>query len=78
MHVDKLVYLVIILGAFILTGCASTNKILELSSEINTLNKKVDQIEDNINVLKPELDCVKNEAIRANKRLDNQSLFYRK
>lgn len=78
MNFTKLVYPVIVFGSFILISCASTTKVVELSSEMHKLSTKIDKIEDNINVLKPEIENIKNEAIRANKRLDNQSIFYRK
>lgn len=78
MNVRKLVYPVIICSSFILISCVNSTKVTELSSEIHELNTKIDQIENNINILKPEIENIKNETIRANKRLDNQSLFYRK
>lgn len=78
MNLERLVYPMIVLGSCILISCASTTKVMELSSEIHKLNVKIDKIEDNINVLQPEVERIKNEAVKANKRLDNQSMFYRK
>lgn len=78
MNFNKLVYPMIVLGSFILISCASTTSVVKLSSEVHELNEKIDKIEDNINVLKPEIEHIKNEAIKANKRLDNQNIFYRK
>lgn len=78
MNFRKLIYPTVMLSSFVLTSCASTNRVVELSSEVHKLNTKIDQIENNINILKPEVENIKSEVIRANKRLDNQSIFYRK
>lgn len=78
MNCEKLAYPIVVLGSFILMSCASTTRVLELSSEMHRLNTKIDVVEDKINFLKPEIENIKNETARANKRLDNQSVFYRK
>lgn len=67
-----------ILGSLTLISCAKTAQIKELSSEIQDINNKVDKIHDNCDLLQSQVDHNKNEAIRANKRLDNQIPFYHK
>lgn len=79
MCLNTLIYPVVFVSLFMFIGCASTTKMEELSSEVYKLNTKIDQIEENVSVLKPEIERIKNEAVRANKRLDNQqSVLYRK
>lgn len=78
MHYDKLVCSVIMLGFLFLTSCASTNQVTELSTEIKEINDKVSQINDRVDTLKIEVNQNKNEAMRANKRLDNQVSLYHK
>lgn len=78
MNRDRLICSVIILSSFILASCASTTKIIELSSEVRDLSGKIDQISSDIDNLRPEVEKNKSEAARANQRLDNQITSYHK
>ncbi|CAD83431.1 major outer membrane lipoprotein [Candidatus Blochmanniella floridana] len=78
MNFRKLICFTLTISSLILIGCASTSQITELSSEIQKLNRKIDQVNENINVLNPAIEQIKNEANRANKRLDNQISIYKK
>lgn len=78
MNGDRLICSVIILSSFILSSCASTNKVKELSSEVHDLSERIDQISSDIDVLRPEIEKTKNEAARANQRIDNQVTSYHK
>lgn len=79
MGYHKLVcFFTIIFSALVLTNCASTNQVTELYSTMQTLNKKIDQVNNDIDILRPDIEYAKNEATRANKRLDNKVSFYRK
>lgn len=69
---------VIILSSFVLANCASTTKIKELSSEMRDLSERIDQISSDIDVLRPEIEKTKNEATRANQRIDNQITSFHK
>lgn len=75
---NKLIYSIIILGSLILTNCARTHQITELSSEVQNMNNKLNQVNDKVNLLYSEVEKSKNDAIRANKRLDNQISVYHK
>ncbi|AGC03643.1 Major outer membrane lipoprotein 1 [Candidatus Blochmanniella chromaiodes str. 640] len=78
MNRNRLICSAIILSSFLLANCASTNKIKELSSEVHDLNERIDQISSDIDVLRPEIEKTKNEAARANQRIDNQITSYHK
>lgn len=78
MNPNKLVYSIVILGSLTLMSCAKTNQITELSSEIKNINDKVNEVTDRVDLLNSEIEQSKNEAMRANKRLDNQISFFHK
>lgn len=78
MNSNRLICSAIILSSFVLASCASTTKIKELSSEVHDLNERIDQISSDIDVLRPEIEKTKNEAARANQRIDNQITSYHK
>ncbi|CUX96703.1 major outer membrane lipoprotein [Candidatus Doolittlea endobia] len=78
MNRTKLVVSAIILGSTLLAGCSSNAKIDQLSSDVQTLNAKVDQSSNDVNALRSDLQSVKDDAARANQRLDNQATSYRK
>ncbi|URJ24771.1 murein lipoprotein [Candidatus Blochmanniella camponoti] len=78
MNRNRLICSAIILSSFVLVSCASTTKIKELSSEVHDLNERIDQISSDIDVLRPEIEKTKNEAARANQRIDNQITSYHK
>lgn len=75
MNSNKLISPIIILGSLILTNCARTYQVIELSSEIQNVNKKVNKINNQIDLLQSEIEQNKNEVLHANKRLDNQAFF---
>lgn len=68
------------LSAILLTnGCANdAEQIEKLSSDINNLNIKSDQINKDLETIKKDVQLVQEEAIRANQRLDNQVNHYKK
>lgn len=69
----------LILGINLLSSCAANSpKIDKFSSEIQNLSTKTEQIEKNIDSIKDDIDSVKEETKRANQRLDNQVLNYKK
>lgn len=78
MNSTKLVLGAVILGSCLLAGCSSNAKIDHLSSDVQTLNAKVDQISNDVNVLRSDVQTAKDDAVRANQRLDNQATSYRK
>ncbi|ECR5099936.1 hypothetical protein F1I08_21785, partial [Salmonella enterica] len=45
------------------------------SSDIQTLNAKIDRLQRDINALRPEVYAAKAEASRANTRLDAKDFF---
>ncbi|AHF74151.1 major outer membrane lipoprotein [Candidatus Sodalis pierantonius str. SOPE] len=78
MNRTKLVLGAVILGSILLTGCSSNAKIDQLFSDVQTLNAKVDQISNDVNALRFDVQAAKDDAARANQRLDNQATSYRK
>jgi murein lipoprotein len=69
---------VVILGSTLLAGCSSNAKIDQLSSDVQTLNAKVDQLSNDVNAMRSDVQAAKDDAARANQRLDNQATKYRK
>ena len=67
----------LVLGAVIL-GCSSNAKIDQLSSDVQTLNAKVDQLSNDVNAMRSDVQAAKDDAARANQRLDNMATKYRK
>ncbi|KYP97484.1 murein lipoprotein [Sodalis-like endosymbiont of Proechinophthirus fluctus] len=78
MNRTKLALGTVILGSTLLAGCSSNTKIDQLSSDVQTLNAKVDQISNDVNVLRSDVQVAKDDAARANQRLDNQATSYHK
>lgn len=74
----KLSILAVLFSMSLLNGCANNDKIDQIASDLQNLNIKTDKIEKNINTLNGEIQSVKDEAIRANQRLDNQIVNYKK
>ena len=62
----------------LLAGCSSNAKIDQLSSDVQTLNAKVDQLSNDVNAIRSDVQAAKDDAARANQRLDNQAHSYRK
>ncbi|UVK76998.1 MAG: murein lipoprotein [Sodalis sp. Fle] len=78
MNCTKLVLGTVIWGSTFLAGCSGNARIDQLSSDVKTLNAKVDQISNDVNVLRSDVQESKDDAVRANQRLDNQASSYRK
>lgn len=78
MNRSKLVLGAVILGSALLAGCSSTAKIDQLSSDVQSLTAKVDQLSGDVNAIRSDVQAAKDEAARANQRLDNQAHSYRK
>ena len=74
----KLVLGAVILGSTLLAGCSSNAKIDQLSSDVQTLNAKVDQLSNDVNAMRSDVQAAKDDAARANQRLDNMATKYRK
>ncbi len=60
------------------TPAASNAKIDQLSSDVQTLNAKVDQLSNDVNAMRSDVQAAKDDAARANQRLDNMATKYRK
>ena len=78
MKATKLVLGAVILGSTLLAGCSSNAKIDQLSSDVQTLNAKVDQLSNDVNAMRSDVQAAKDDAARANQRLDNMATKYRK
>ncbi|PVZ84398.1 murein lipoprotein [Serratia sp. S1B] len=78
MNRTKLVLGAVILASTMLAGCSSTAKLDQLSSDVQTLNSKVDQLSNDVNAVRSDVQTAKDEAARANQRLDNMAHSYRK
>ena len=48
------------------------------TSDVQTLNAKVDQLSNDVNAMRSDVQAAKDDAARANQRLDNQAHSYRK
>ncbi|MFP1452097.1 major outer membrane lipoprotein [Escherichia coli] len=59
-------------------GCSSNAKIDQLSSDVQTLNAKVDQLSNDVNAMRSDVQAAKDDAARANQRLNNMATKYRK
>lgn len=75
---NKMVLGALVLAASVLAGCSSNAKIDQLRSDVNTLNAKVDQLSNDVNTVRSDVQAAKDDAARANQRLDNQVRTYRK
>ena len=78
MKATKLVLGAVILGPTQLTKYSSNAKIDQLSSDVQTLNAKVDQLSNDVNAMRSDVQAAKDDAARANQRLDNMATKYRK
>ena len=70
--------LALVMSAGLLAGCSSNAKIDQLSSDVQTLNAKVDQLSNDVNAMRSDVQAAKDDAARANQRLDNMATKYRK
>ncbi|MDR5610944.1 MULTISPECIES: major outer membrane lipoprotein [unclassified Arsenophonus] len=68
----------IVLASSLLAGCSNSSQINKLSSDVQTLNGKVDQLSNDVQSLRTDVQTAKDEAARANQRLDNQVRRYKK
>ena len=64
MKATKLVLGAVILGSTLLAGCSS--------------NAKIDQLCNDVNAMRSDVQAAKDDAARANQRLDNMATKYRK
>ncbi|CAK9885198.1 MAG: Major outer membrane prolipoprotein Lpp [Candidatus Erwinia impunctatus] len=78
MNRTKLVLGAVVLASTMLAGCANNTKLDQLSSDVQTLNAKVDQLSGDVNAMRSDVQAAKDDAARANQRLDNQTRSYRK
>ncbi|MBX4181153.1 major outer membrane lipoprotein [Sodalis sp. CWE] len=69
---------VVTLCSILLIGCSNSSKVDQLFSDVQTLNAKTDQMNNDINALRSDVQSAKDHATRANQRLDNQVASYRK
>lgn len=76
---NKIIIATLITGTMFLAGCSTTNqKIDQLSTDVQILNQKVDTLQGDVNQLHQDVQQVGSEAARANQRLDNQVVMYKK
>ncbi|WP_340608817.1 major outer membrane lipoprotein [Xenorhabdus bharatensis] len=79
MNRTKIVLGAVILASTMLAGCTSTaKKVDQLSSQVQTLGSKVDQLSNEVGSMRSDVQTAKDEAARANQRLDNQVRSYKK
>lgn len=78
MNCTKLVLGAVFVASTLLAGCSSNAKHDQLNSELQTINAKVDQLGMDVNALRTDVQTAKDEAVRANQRLDNQVRTYKK
>ena len=78
MKATKLVLGAVILGSTLLAGCASNADIDQLSYDDLTLNAEVDQLSNDVNAMRSDVQAAKDDAARANQRLDNMATKSRK
>lgn len=69
MNRTKLVLGAVILGVTLLAGCAKTD---------TTTNSKLTQLISDVAALRSDVQVAKDEAARANQRLDNMTRSYKK
>ncbi len=75
---NKLILGAAVLGSTLLAGCSSNAKIDQLSSDVQTLSAKVDQLSNDVNAMRSDVQAAKDDAARANQRLDNKVVHVRK
>ncbi|CAJ0991711.1 major outer membrane lipoprotein [Pantoea sp. Nvir] len=78
MNHTKMALSVVLLSSTLLLGCSSDIKTQQLSSEVQTLYKKVDQLGTDMKSMSSNVQTAKGDAARANQRLDNQAHSYHK
>lgn len=64
---------VMVFTTLLLSSCANPEKIDTLAHDIQVLHVKVTQLEQDINALRPEIQAAKDEAARANYRIDDRN-----
>ncbi|EKD3596438.1 major outer membrane lipoprotein [Salmonella enterica subsp. enterica serovar Cerro] len=69
---NKLILGAVVLGSTLLAGCSSNAKIEQLSSDVQTLSAKVEQLSNDVNAMRSDVQAAKDDAARANQRLDNK------
>lgn len=74
----KVVLSSIVLASALLAGCSNSSQMNKMSSDVQTLNGKVDQLSNDVQSLRTDVQTAKDEAARANQRLDNQVRRYKK
>ncbi len=70
---NQLILGAVVLGSTLLAGCSSNAKIDQLSSDVQTLSAKVEQLSNDVNAMRSDVQAAKDDAARANQRLDNQA-----
>lgn len=71
----------LVLGSVILSGCSTSNtnvKLDKLTTDVGMLSQKVDAMQEDMKVMRQDINVTYQEAQRANQRLDNQVKTYRK
>ncbi|WP_127959379.1 major outer membrane lipoprotein [Serratia microhaemolytica] len=78
MNRTKLLVGAVILSATMLAGCSNRAQMDQLSSDVQALNVKVDQLNSDVSAIRSDVQVARDEAARANQRLDNQVHSYKK
>ncbi len=80
MNRTKIVLGAVILVSTMLAGCSSKSKTEKVSpdTQVQTLNAKVDQLNNDVNAIRSEVQSARDDAARANQRLDNMAHSYKK
>lgn len=71
----------LVLGSVVLSGCSTSNtnvKLDKLTTDVGMLSQKVDAMQEDMKVMRQDINVTYQEAQRANQRLDNQVKTYRK
>ncbi|MDQ1237578.1 MAG: alanine-zipper protein [Wigglesworthia glossinidia] len=68
----------IIFSVLILTSCTNSPSNSKLNSDIKELHNQIDHISEDLKNIKSDAHIAKEEADRANQRLNNRSFYYRK
>ncbi len=64
-------WLIVVPLTLLLSGCANTARIERLTADIQTLNERVNQLQHEIDLLRPDVQAVEDEAEDINSRIDN-------
>ncbi|WP_342220901.1 major outer membrane lipoprotein [Candidatus Fukatsuia endosymbiont of Tuberolachnus salignus] len=78
MNATKLILGTVILSSVLLAGCSNRSHIERLSSDVKTINAKVDQLSNEVSAMRSDVQAAKDNATRANQRLSNKAHSYRK